>query len=82
MIGRMPFSEDFAALSRDFQNPTFCGASAGNILTTIDRSANGRRALNSTWLMIYTGPSAARPDDDIGLAVGKTYVNSRMAGAK
>lgn len=30
-IGRMPFSEDFAAFSCDFQNLTFCGASAGNI---------------------------------------------------
>jgi porin len=32
-IGRMPFSEDFAAFSCDFQNLTFCGAPAGNILT-------------------------------------------------
>lgn len=32
-IGRMPFSEDFAAFSCDFQNLTFCGTPAGNILT-------------------------------------------------
>ncbi|WIW49961.1 carbohydrate porin [Bradyrhizobium sp. 62B] len=32
-IGRMPFSEDFSAFSCDFQNLTFCGAAAGNIVT-------------------------------------------------
>jgi porin len=33
-IGRMPFSEDFAAFACDFQNLTFCGAPAGNIVTS------------------------------------------------
>jgi porin len=32
-IGRMPFSEDFSAFSCDFQNLTFCGTPAGNIVT-------------------------------------------------
>jgi porin len=32
-IGRIPFSEDFAAFSCDFQNLTFCGAAAGNIVS-------------------------------------------------
>jgi porin len=31
-IGRMPFSEDFEAFSCDFQNLTFCGPAAGNIV--------------------------------------------------
>jgi porin len=33
-IGRIPFSEDFAAFSCDFQNLTFCGAAAGNIVSS------------------------------------------------
>jgi porin len=32
-IGRMPFSEDFSAFSCDFQNLTFCGTPAGNIIS-------------------------------------------------
>jgi porin len=32
-IGRISFSEDFAAFSCDFQNLTFCGPAAGNILS-------------------------------------------------
>jgi porin len=32
-IGRIPFSEDFAAFACDFQNLTFCGAAAGNIVS-------------------------------------------------
>jgi porin len=31
-IGRIPFSEDFSAFSCDFQNLTFCGTPAGNII--------------------------------------------------
>jgi porin len=31
-VGRMPFGEDFAAFSCDFQNLTFCGAAPGNIV--------------------------------------------------
>ncbi|SED35668.1 porin, OprB family [Bradyrhizobium erythrophlei] len=31
-IGRMPISEDFSAFSCDFQNLTFCGMPAGNIV--------------------------------------------------
>jgi porin len=31
-IGRMPFSEDFSAFPCDFQNLTFCGTPAGNIV--------------------------------------------------
>lgn len=31
-IGRMPFSEDFSAFACDFQNLTFCGTPAGNIV--------------------------------------------------
>ena len=29
--------------------------------------------------LIYTGPFSARPDDDIGFAVGTTHVNNRVA---
>jgi porin len=32
-IGQMPFSEDFSAFSCDFQNLTFCGPAAGNIVS-------------------------------------------------
>jgi porin len=32
-IGRMPFSEDFSAFSCDFQNLTFCGTPAGNVIS-------------------------------------------------
>jgi porin len=31
-VGRMPFSEDFAAFSCDFQNLMFCGSAPGNIV--------------------------------------------------
>jgi porin len=31
-VGRMPYGEDFAAFSCDFQNLTFCGAAPGNIV--------------------------------------------------
>ncbi|TCL75980.1 carbohydrate porin [Rhizobium sp. BK251] len=31
-VGRMPFGEDFAAFSCDFQNLTFCGANPGNLV--------------------------------------------------
>ncbi|KQV70151.1 carbohydrate porin [Rhizobium sp. Root1220] len=31
-VGRMPFGEDFASFSCDFQNLTFCGANPGNLV--------------------------------------------------
>jgi porin len=31
---------------------------------------------------IYTGPFRSRPDDDIGVAVGITHANSRIASAR
>lgn len=31
------------------------------------------------WGMLYTGPFTGRPRDEIGLAVGETHVNSRIA---
>jgi porin len=31
-VGRMPFGEDFAAFSCEFQNLTFCGADPGNLV--------------------------------------------------
>ena len=32
--------------------------------------------------MVYTGPFDARPKDDIGVAIGRTHVNSRVADAE
>ena len=31
-VGRIPFGEDFASFSCDFQNLTFCGSDPGNIV--------------------------------------------------
>lgn len=32
-VGRIPFSEDFSSFACDFQNLTFCGTAAGNIVS-------------------------------------------------
>lgn len=51
-----------------------------NIVVADDRTATTDRQIAAG--LIYTGPFDARPQDDIGFAVGTTHVNDRVADAE
>jgi porin len=51
-----------------------------NAVVTSDRSSTSDNQVAAG--LVYTGPFRARPDDDIGFAVGMTRVNSRIAATQ
>ncbi|MEZ2132345.1 MULTISPECIES: carbohydrate porin [unclassified Sinorhizobium] len=51
-----------------------------NAVVADNRTANTDRQIAAGF--IYTGPFSARPNDDIGFAVGTTHVNDRVADAQ
>jgi porin len=69
-IGRLPVGEDFASFPCDFQNLSFCGAPAGNIVG--DYWINWPTSQWATWLKFHA-------TDAVYLKLGAYQVNPKYA---